>query len=197
MADCDCAIEARTKAERKTLIVVLTINAVMFFVEFSAGIISESTGLTADSLDMLADASVYGISLFAIGRHMAIKQRAAFLSGVVQISLGLFVMVEVTRRTIVGSEPVSEIIVVAAAIALVANSACIVLLAKHRHGEVHLRASWIFTTNDVIVNAGVILSGILIWVTESHYPDLIVGLVVSAMVIKGGLKIVGESRSTP
>ena len=73
MSVCDCAIDAQTKAERKTLIVVLQINAIMFFVEFSAGIISESTGLTADSLDMLADASVYGISLFAIGRHMAVK----------------------------------------------------------------------------------------------------------------------------
>lgn len=197
MSVCDCAIDAQTKAERKTLIVVLTINAIMFFVEFSAGIISESTGLTADSLDMLADASVYGISLFAIGRHMAVKQRAALLSGIVQISLGLFVMVEVIRRTFVGSEPVSEIIVVAAAVALVANSACIVLLAKHRHGEVHLRASWIFTTNDVIVNTGVILSGILIWITDSRYPDLIVGLIVSALVIKGGLKIVRETRSNP
>ena len=91
----------------------------------------------------------------------------------------------------------SEIIVVAAAVALVANSACIVLLAKHRHGEVHLRASWIFTTNDVIVNTGVILSGILIWITDSRYPALIVGLIVSALVIKGGLKIVRETRSNP
>ena len=194
MSDCDCAFEADTAAERRTLIVVLIINAAMFFVEFAAGIISDSAGLTADSLDMLADASVYGISLFAIGRHMAIKQRAAFLSGVVQISLGLFVMLEVIRRTFVGSEPVSEIIVVAAAIALIANSACIVLLAKHRHGEVHLRASWIFTTNDVIVNAGVILSGVLIWITESRYPDLIVGLIVSTLVVQGGLKIVREAR---
>ena len=99
MSDCDCSLEASNQAERKTLIAVLAINATMFLVEFVAGWVSQSTGLTADSLDMLADAGVYSISLYAIGRAVTIKQRAAFYSGVVQIALGLGVLVEVIRKS--------------------------------------------------------------------------------------------------
>jgi len=195
MSDCDCSLEASNQAERKTLIAVLAINATMFLVEFVAGWVSQSTGLTADSLDMLADAGVYGISLYAIGRAISIKQRAAFYSGVVQIILGLGVLVEVFRKLVVGSEPMSGVILIVAGIALVANSICVVLLAKHRNGEVHLQASWIFTTNDVIANAGVMLSGLLVWLLDSRFPDLIVGLIISSIVIRGGIRIIRKSKS--
>ena len=194
MSDCDCSLEASNQEERRTLIAVLAINATMFLVEFIAGLWSQSTGLTADSLDMLADAGVYGISLYAIGRAIAIKQRAAFYSGVVQITLGLGVLVEVFRKLMIGSEPMSGVILFVAGIALLANSVCVVLLAKHRNGEVHLQASWIFTTNDVIANAGVMLSGLLVWLLDSHYPDLIVGIVISLIVIRGGVKIVRRAK---
>ena len=194
MSDCDCSMEASNQEERRTLIAVLVINATMFVVEFVAGLLSQSTGLTADSLDMLADAGVYGISLYAIGRAITIKQRAAFYSGVVQITLGLGVLVEVFRKLMVGSEPMSGVILIVAGIALLANSVCVVLLAKHRNGEVHLQASWIFTTNDVIANAGVMLSGLFVWLLESRLPDLIVGLVISLIVIRGGVRIVRRAN---
>ena len=187
-------MEASNHEERRTLIAVLAINATMFLVEFIAGLWSQSTGLTADSLDMLADAGVYGISLYAIGRAIAIKQRAAFYSGVVQITLGLGVLVEVFRKLLIGSEPMSGVILIVAGIALLANSVCVVLLAKHRNGEVHLQASWIFTTNDVIANAGVMLSGFFVWLLDSRYPDLIVGLVISLIVIRGGVRIVRRAN---
>ena len=187
-------MEASNQEERRTLIAVLVINATMFVVEFVAGLLSQSTGLTADSLDMLADAGVYGISLYAIGRAITIKQRAAFYSGVVQITLGLGVLVEVFRKLMVGSEPMSGVILIVAGIALLANSVCVVLLAKHRNGEVHLQASWIFTTNDVIANAGVMLSGFFVWLLDSRYPDLIVGLVISLIVIRGGVRIVRRAN---
>ena len=166
----------------------------MFVVEFSAGIWSRSTGLTADSLDMLADAFVYSLSLYAIGRSTSLKSNAALFSGIIQIVLGLGVIAEVVRRAFVSAEPMSEVMFIVGGIALVANSICVVLLAKHRNGEVHLRASWIFTTNDVIVNAGVMLSGVLVWLTSSAYPDLVVGFVISAIVIRGGIAIVRDAR---
>ena len=194
MPDCDCGFEAKNQQERRTLMAILVINASMFVVEFSAGIWSRSTGLTADSLDMLADAFVYSLSLYAIGRSASLKSNAAFFSGIIQIVLGLGVIAEVVRRAFVGTEPMSEVMFIVGGLALIANSICVVLLAKHRNGEVHLRASWIFTTNDVIVNAGVMLSGVLVWLTSSAYPDLIVGFVISAIVIRGGIAIVRDAR---
>lgn len=195
MANCHFSTGTSSQEEQKTLVAVLLINATMFGVEFCAGLLSQSTGLTADSLDMLTDAGVYGISLYAIGRATIIKKRAAFYSGVAQIALGLGVLIEVFRKLIVGSEPITGVILAVAGIALLANSVCIVLLAKHRNGEVHLRASWIFTTNDVIANAGVLLSGLLVWVLNSRIPDLIVGFIISLIVVRGGIKIIRHSNS--
>ncbi len=194
MADCDCQFEARNEAERKTLRLLLYINAFMFVLELSAGILAYSAGLLADSLDMLADACVYGISLYAVGRSQFYKARAARISGIVQILLGLGVIAEVGRRFVFGSEPEGLFMLGIGSLALTANLTCLMLLAKHREGEVHMRASWIFSANDVLANLGLILSGILVALTASSLPDLIIGLLISALVIRGGIVILGEAK---
>ncbi|ABE48679.1 cation transporter [Methylobacillus flagellatus] len=195
MSDCGCEFEAKNNAELKVLRILLGINAAMFVVEFVAGLAAHSTGLLADSLDMFADASVYAISLYAVGREISFKARAARVSGVLQILLGLSVLVEVGRRFIFGSEPESGLMLGIGALALSANIVCLALLAKHRDGEVHMRASWIFSANDVIANLGVILSGILVAITSSRVPDLVIGLLIAAVVVRGGLTILREARA--
>ncbi len=194
MSDCGCEFEARNEAERKTLKALLYINASMFVLEFTAGLIAHSAGLLADSLDMFADASVYGLSLYAVGRSQLLKARAAQVSGVVEILMGLGIVLEVGRRLVWGSSPDSLIMLGMGALALVANLSCLALLAKHREGEVHMRASWIFSANDVLANLGVILSAVLVAITASSLPDLIIGLVIAALVIRGGIIILGEAK---
>lgn len=196
MSDCNCDFEAENATERKALIAVLAINAVMFVVEFTAGLLANSTGLFADSLDMLADASVYAISLYALGRSAQLRGRIALTSGVVLLLLGIGVLVEVTRRFIDGSEPLSLVMMSVGAVSLAANVLCLFLLAKHRQGSVNLRASWIFSTNDVIANSGVIASGVLVWLTASRWPDLVIGLIIAVVVIRGGVKIIQEARQS-
>lgn len=194
MSDCGCEFEAQNEAERRTLRVLLYINAFMFVVEFSAGVVAYSAGLLADSLDMLADAGVYALSLYAVGRNQLLKARAAHISGVIQILLGLAVIAEVGRRFVFGSSPDSMLMLGTGALALAANLSCLALLAKHREGEVHMRASWIFSTNDVLANLGVILSAVLVAFTASSLPDLIIGLIISALVIRGGIIILSEAK---
>lgn len=194
MADCGCEFEATDEAQRRTLRVVLAINAGMFLAEISAGLLADSAGLIADSLDMLADASVYAISLFAVGRAAKVRRNAATASGVLQIALGGGVLIEVVRRFYYGAEPIGWTMISIASIALVANTICLRLLWKHRGGDVNFRASYIFSANDVIANVGVICSGALILLTESPIPDLLIGIIIAAVVLKGGLKILGEAK---
>lgn len=194
MAGCGCDIEIRDQAQRKTLITLLLINATMFVVEMGAGIRADSTGLIADSLDMLADAMVYGVSLYAIGHSLAAKAKAATLSGILQITLGLGVIFEVVQRFIHGSEPQSLLMMGVGAVALIANTICLVLIHKHRNGEVHMRASWIFSKNDVIANLGVIISGGLVMLLGSPLPDLIIGAIIAALVTWGGVAIIKDAR---
>ncbi|HEC18351.1 MAG TPA: cation transporter [Gammaproteobacteria bacterium] len=193
MSDCGCEIEITDKEQAKTLIILLLINGAMFIAEIIAGVLADSTALIADSLDMLADASVYAIGLYAVGKTMGVKARAAHISGLLQILLGLGVLADIIRRALLGSEPEPGFMLIVGAIALVANSICLVLIHKHREGEVHMRASWIFSKNDVIANLGVIISGLLVLTLDTRWPDLIIGLIITVVVVRGGLHIIKDA----
>ena len=118
------------------------------------------------------------------------------MSGYLQIILGLGVLFEVVRRMVFGSEPQSMLIMVVGAVALLANVICLLLISKHKDGGIHMRASWIFSTNDVIANLGVILSGALVAFVGNRYPDLVVGTIISIVVIRGGTKILKDAKET-
>lgn len=180
---------AGDRDESRVLWVLLSINAFMFFVEIIAGWLAESTGLIADSLDMFADAGVYGLSLYAVGRAPFLKVRAAHMSGWFQFALAVGALMEVVRRFVFGSDPQPPFMVSVAAVALVANVSCLMLLARHRHGGAHMKASWIFSTNDVIANLCVIAAGVLVSVSGSRVPDLIVGSVIGGVVLSGAIRI--------
>lgn len=193
MSGCQCEIEIRNRAEARTLKILLAINAAMFVAEFAAGMLGQSTALIADSLDMLADASVYGIGLYAVGRSLLLKARAAMVSGVLQIALGLLVLADIARRFIAGSEPEPLYMLLVGLVALAANVSCLMLIYKHRTGDVHMRASWIFSKNDVIANLGVIGGGLLVAYLGSPYPDLAIGLIIALIVARGGVQIVQQA----
>ena len=168
----------------------------MFVTELMVGWWAQSTALIADALDMLADAMVYGVGLYAVGKSLLVKAHAAYISGVLQILLGLLVLFDIVRRIMVGSEPVSTLMIAMGLIALIANITCLILIAKHRDGEVHMRASWIFSKNDVIANLGVILAGGLVAWTGSRLPDLVIGSLVALIVIRGGILILQDAKAT-
>jgi len=176
-------------SEARTLRLLLAINAVMFFVEMTWGLIAQSAGLVADSLDMFADAAVYGLALYAVGRAVSMKARAAHLAGWLQMILAIGALAEVIRRFLFGSDPESSLMMSVGAIALVANVACLVLIAKKRDRGAHMKASYIFSANDVIANLGVIVAGVLVTWTGSAYPDLVVGAVIAAIVLNGARRI--------
>jgi Co/Zn/Cd efflux system component len=180
---------ANSTQESRSLRLLLGINAFMFVVEMTAGLIARSAGLIADSLDMFADAAVYGLALYAVGRSVNLQVRAAHLAGVLQLILALGVLVEVIRRFIFGSEPESLIMMAVAFLALLANTGCLLLISKHREGGAHMKASWIFSANDVVINMGVIVAGALVAWTGSNYPDLIIGTVVGFIVLNGARRI--------
>jgi len=181
--------------EKRVLIQVFLINALMFLVDLVGGLLAQSTGLLADSLDMFADASVFALSIFVVGKPLLLKKRASRLSGYLQMILAIGAFCEVVRRFVVGSEPEAPLMIVIAVIAITANAYCMWLLTKHRNGEVHMRASWIFLSTDVIANAMVIFAGILVKASGSHLPDLIAGILIAAIVFWGSIRILRISSS--
>ncbi len=187
---------SEASVETGTLKILLFINFGMFLFEIVFGFLSESTGLIADSIDMLADSLVYGVSLYAVGKAGSIKNKAAVASGYFQMALALGVLFEVARRYIYGSEPLSTYMIGISILALAANLACLVLIHKHKDGGVHMKASWIFSANDVIANIGVIIAGALVAFTGSRYPDLVIGILISIIVLNGAIRILKISKET-
>ena len=194
MSDCGCHVEKVDSAHRRILWTALALNAVMFVIEGFAGWKAQSTGLLADALDMLSDAGAYGVALIAIGRSGLFKARAAALNGSLILLLGLGVIAEVIRRAIHGSEPESLWMMSIAALALAVNVYVLYLLRPMRTGEVHLRATWICTRADVVANAGVLLSGVVVALSGWRYADLIVGTAIGVYVIKEAIEILREAR---
>lgn len=181
--------------ESNVLKILLAINFGMFVVEIVLGWIAQSTGLLADSLDMLADAAVYGLSLYAVGKANELQNRAARISGYMQLALALGLYIEVVRRFTYGSEPSSSLMMSVSAVALLANVSCLMLIAKHRHGKIHMKASWIFSTNDVLANIGVIVAGALVYFTKSPLPDFVIGTLIATIVLRGAWAILKMTKT--
>lgn len=184
------------KDQTKLLWSVLAINFTFFIVEMTTGILSKSMGLVADSLDMLADSFVYGISLFAVGGSLTKKKKIAKLAGYFQIVLALIGFVEVLRRFF-GEEKLPDFstMIIVSVFALMANGICLYILQKSKSKEeAHMQASMIFTSNDVIINLGVITAGVLVHWFSSSKPDLIIGTIVFLLVIQGAFRILKLSK---
>ncbi len=188
--------ENEDKKQRKALWAVLIINFAFFVIEMATGIISKSMGLVADSLDMLADAFVYTLSLFAVGAVVARKKKVALISGYFQILLALLGFIEVIKRFIgIEEVPHFQTMIVISILALIANTACLLILQRTKSKDAHIQASLIFSSNDVIINAGVILAGLTVWWLNSNIPDLVIGSIVFAIVIRGALRILKLAKN--
>jgi Co/Zn/Cd efflux system component len=176
--------------ERTGLRIALAINATLFIAEITFGLVSRSMGLIADGLDMGADASVYALSLAAVGSSTARKNRLARTSGYLQVGLAVIGVIEVVRRVVIESEPPdTTTMIVVAALALAGNIATMIVLQRIKTDEAHLQASWIFTANDIKVNALVIASALAVAITESAIPDLAAGAIIFAIVANGARRI--------
>lgn len=194
MSDCGCHHEAKDAGERRILVIALALNALMAVVGGVAGWIGQSTGLLADALDMLSDAAAYAIGLAAIGRSARFKANAATASGIALLVLGLGLLLEVIRRIGAGAEPESGWMIATATLSLAVNLTVLRLLAPLKQGEVHLRATWIFTRADVIANVGVIAAGVLVLLLGSPYPDYVIGSLIGLYVVKEAVEILSEAR---
>lgn len=189
------AVHDYDMVNRAPLMWALTINFTLFGGELVAGLIAGSMGLVADSLDMLADSLVYALSLVAIGSSTERKRRLAASSGYLQGTLAVLGLIEVARRFAIASNaPDVWPMIVVSLVALAANVATLMILSRTTRGEAHIEASWIFTSNDIKVNALVIVAGLVVWWTSSQVPDLVAGALIFLIVANGTRRILALAR---
>ena len=193
----DTPSEQREFHERQsaTLKTVLLINTVMFGVEFVAGLTAGSVSLVADSLDMLSDALAYGFSLYVVRRGARMKALSALLKGGIMALFGLLVLGQVIYKIATPSTPLFETIGIIGFLALAANGLCALLLAKHRGEDINMRSVWLCSRNDIIANVSVLGAALLVWLTDSAWPDILIGLALSVLFLRSALEVLREASS--
>ncbi|MCR5867621.1 cation transporter [Aquincola sp. J276] len=191
--DDDKGLDAGQAKDRRILWQVLLINLGQCAVGGGVGVWATSTAIMGAALDNLADASVYAISLYAVGRAATIKVRAARLSGWLLIGLAVMLFVEVLRRFFGGEAPVGAAMMASAALNAVLNIVCLRLLRRHRGDDVNFKAAAIFTNNDSLVNGAIVLAGALVMWWGSNLPDLVLGILVAVIAANGGREILAKA----
>jgi Co/Zn/Cd efflux system component len=180
--------------ERRTLWVVLLLNAAIAGGFFVSGFFADSSALVANGVDNSADVAVYAISLAALSRGDQWKTRAAKASGAMLLLFAVAILVDVARRYLQGSEPIGATMMIMSAIAAVVNYICLRLLPRLEKPDVNLRAATTFSFNDFVSNGGILIAGALVMWLGSNWPDLLVGLATAAIAIKGGAEILRDAH---
>lgn len=179
--------------QSKTLWLVLGINGGMFGVEVFIGLLAGSTAVLADSLDMLGDALVYGFSLYVIGRSAKWRASAALLKGVIMAVFGVAVLAQASYHLFSPEVPDFRLMGATGALALGANMVCLLLLTRHRNDDLNMRSTWLCSRNDIIANVGVLAAAGGVLLFASHWPDLAVGLLITAVFIRSAVHVVRQS----
>lgn len=195
----DKTVDATTPQKRRVLFQVLGLNLLLSLLLFITGLLGNSSGLIANALDNLSDSVVYAISLFALGRSPRLKVVAARISGVLLIVFAIGVLSDATRRVLTGSEPIGIVMVAMSVISTAINLLSLKLLKPIKNADVNLRAAQTFSINDFISNLGILVAGGLVAWINQPWPDLVVGVAIAAIAVKGGIDILRdaarESRS--
>ncbi len=181
--------------QKNTLVIVLIINAIMFVVELSAGMVAHSISLIADSLDMLGDALIYGFSLYVISQGPRMKAISAFLKGMIMTAFGLFVLAHAINKIVFPEIPEYSTIGLIGLMALCANVISASLLWRHRSEDINMSSVWLCTRNDIIANIAVLFAAVGVWVTNSGWPDIIVGLTLSALFLGSAFSVLKNSMA--
>lgn len=184
------------RRQRKTLLIVLVLNALLFVTLGIGGVLADSSALMANAVDNASDAAVYLISFLAVGRAPFWKRRAARASGVMLLIFAAGVLIDAGRRWWFGAEPIGLTMMALALVAAAVNLACLLLLRRSQRDDVNMRAAETFSLNDFASNGGILLAGGLVMWLDQAWPDLAVGVLVAVIAAKGGVEILRDAASS-
>ena len=175
------------------LVAVLVINAIMFVAEFGAGVVAGSTALMADATDMLGDALVYGVSIYALARSDRWKAGAAMFKGLFILLLGVGIVINVIAKVRSGIPPSSSLMITFGGLALVANLVCLRLLWRFRRQDVNMSSTFECSRNDVISNVGVLVAAVAVAQLQSPWPDILIGSAMAILFLRSSFRVIAEA----
>lgn len=185
--------EGMSAAFKRALWAVITINAIMFAVEMTAGQLAGSQALKADALDFLGDTMTYGLSLYVIGMSLHARSSAALIKGVSLAAMGLWVFGSTIYHVFILGVPQAQVMGLVGFMALAANVASVLLLLRFRDGDANVRSVWLCSRNDAIGNIAVMLAAGGVWSTTSGWPDLLVAGIMAGLFLWSSAQIITQA----
>lgn len=179
---------------RRVLLAVIVINVLGFVVVAIGSWWSGSASLAANTLDFAADAATYSLSLWAIGKSVEVRSNAAFIksASLAVMALGIFGLA--LWRAVLGTAPEGGVITGLGLFGAGANIVAALLLVRYREGDANVRSVWVCTRNDLVQCLAVAATGLIVTVSGSLWPDLIVGLLLAALFLKSAWQIACQAR---
>ena len=197
MSDCcqgkEDDLKGLAQRQSKVLWTVLIINLVMFFVEMTFGLLSDSLSLIGDSLDMLGDSLAYGSTLYVLGGTLKEKIKASQFKALLMFLTGAFVFYRAYEKFMTMEAPKVELMMPVALLVLLANLVCLFLLARHRNDDFNFKSVWVCSRNDIVANVSVLLATGLVFFFQSPWPDILLGLAITVLFVNSALSVFRES----
>jgi len=194
---CDggCSEDAlQEEQQRRTLKIVLSINAIMFIVIAGAATYGGSTALLANSFDNFGDAVTYALSLYAVSRGIGTKAKVALFKGGLILLAALIVTGQIIYKIFVPDLPIFETMGIFGVLSLIANSICLYLLWRHRHEDVNMSSVWECSRNDIASDLSVIVAAGGVWLFGSGWPDIIVALALVVLLYRSAFRVISSAK---
>lgn len=177
-------------AYRTALFISALLNLAMLFIEGGVGLWIGSSALLADAADFLEDATVFGLALFAIGWSTRARAAAGLVQGLAMTGVGAVAIFQIIRRILEGGAPSPASMGGVAVLALTVNVYCAYRLLYFRAGDASMRAIWLSTRNDAMLNILTLAAAGLITLTKSGWPDIIGGAVIASVNLWASIEVI-------
>ena len=173
---------------------VIALNGGMFVIELMAGKLAGSQALQADALDFLGDSLTYGMSLAVIGLSLRVRATAAMVKGISLLLMGLWVFGTTLYQVMFLEVPQAEVMGVIGIMALATNLGSVLLLRRYKDGDANVRSVWLCSRNDAIGNVAVMGASLLVFFTNSAWPDILVAIAMAGLFLRSAQLILVQSR---
>jgi Co/Zn/Cd efflux system component len=184
-----------TPVYKRALWIVVILNVGYGVIEMAGGLLSGSQAVKADALDFVGDGLISFLGLLAIGWHPIWRARAALIQGLFLGALGLGVLGTTLYRVLVQGIPEAELMGALGLVGFVVNVAAALVLLPHRSGDANVRAVWLFSRNDALGNLAVVIAAVLVALSGTAWPDLVVAFVIAGLFLHSAWSIVTDARN--
>ncbi len=181
------------------------LNLIFTIIEFVIGWWKGSLALMSDAGHNLTDVGTLIISLIGLKlASIAVSKRytygykkatilASLINAVILLVLVGFILLEVFQR-IQAPQPVPGIpVMVVAGIGILINAASAFLFFKEKEHDINIRGAYLHLVADAAVSLGVVLSGLVIYLTGWQMVDPIISVMIVVFILLSSWALFRES----